>query len=90
MGAPGFSEEMLKCASKVGVLAVYFNRGIYHLQPPDATGLLLCHKTGQRAACALSSAQMTEEDVETALAEEEQEALEAQEALDEEDADASM
>jgi hypothetical protein len=91
VGAPVFSPEMLRRASDEGLLAVFFDRGTYRLQPPPA-GMLRCHKTGQRVAW-LGCAQMTEEDVEEAL--EEEAALEHEKARlleeddEEEDADYS-
>jgi hypothetical protein len=66
VGAPGFTSDMLKSADAGGLLAVFFNSGAYHLQPPQS-GAMLCHKTGQHVA-ACEGAEMTEEEVEDALA----------------------
>jgi hypothetical protein len=71
VGAPGFTSDMLKTADVGGLLAVFFNSGAYHLQPPQS-GAMRCHKTGQHVA-ACEGAEMAEEDVEDALT---QEALE--------------
>jgi len=71
VGAPGFTSDMLKTADVGGLLAVFFNSGAYHLQPPQS-GAMRCHKTGQHVA-ACKGAEMAEEDVEDALT---QEALE--------------
>jgi hypothetical protein len=40
-GAPGFNSDMLKSADAGGLLAVFFNSGAYHLQPPQS-GAMLC------------------------------------------------
>jgi hypothetical protein len=45
VGAPSFTTEMLDNTDKGGLLAVFFNSGTYHLQPPQS-GALLCHKMG--------------------------------------------
>ena len=65
VGAPGFTTEMLRSADEGGLVAVFFNSGTYHLQPPQS-GTLLCHKTGEHVA-ALACAEMTEEDLEEAM-----------------------
>ena len=73
VGAPGFTAEMLDSANGGGLMAVFFNKGTYHLQPPQS-GALLCHKTGEHVA-ALPGAEMTEEDVEEAMMSEKEEEM---------------
>lgn len=47
MGGSSFSSHMISTASDEGLLAVYQDSCVYHVQPPK-DGTLLCHLTGQR------------------------------------------
>lgn len=68
VGAPGFTTEMFGTASMKGLLAVFFNDGVYHMKLPSS-GALLCHKTLQ-CAHTFNGGSLTEEVLETMLEEE--------------------